>query len=372
MDLKQNSGFLKFFLIGSVFTCLLLLALLCLEYCVELKDFARDWLTQPNIEKGLIDSDEINWCTLPVSHDLDKGGIPDDIQDITHPSIVYTDSFSHKWWLAATPYPQSLPVHGEPYENTCIFYSDNDSTNPPVLFQNIHKNPIIYKAEAKYNSDPDIFYDGDSNTLFSVTRKRRGNDYISNIVIQHSKDGENWSDPESIIKTNTESLCPCLLKTDTTYRVYMFEAKKQKKNPTSSIEIWESDSLSHPSFKHIHSIPWNFESYFWHGDIVKYEGMYYMIYCGANKSYKARLGIEDESQYLWLATSQDGITFEEYKRPILKMNGVYRSTFIIINGEIICYFSVSNRYRGDKTRYPWGNRVGMVHFSINRINELRE
>ena len=346
--------------------------LLCWYQRVILKDGARALLTGNNIEKGVIPSDSIRWCTLPISHDLDRGGVPDDIQDITHPSIIYIPDgkFPHQWWLAATPYPQSLKVHGEPYENTCIFYADNVGRDAPVDFFSIDKNPIIYKAGARYNSDPDIFFDDADSTLYAFTRKRHGEDYVSNIVIQSSKDGEHWSGPVSVVKTETKSLCPCIIKCDSVYRMYLYEYTPDVKNPTSTIEIFESVSLLAPQFKHSKSVPWTLDSYIWHGDVLRYNDNYYMIYCGANKNYRTRLGTPDVTRYLWVAESSDGYIFKDYTRPLLKMNGVYRSTFTILDGTIYCYFSVSNRFRGDKEKYPRGNRIGMIKYPLDRLSIL--
>lgn len=350
--------------------CLIIILLIGVVCRIEIKDWLRDRITSVNCLKGIIASDEIQWCSLPISHDLDQGGVPDGIRDITHPSVVFADSSTHTWWLAATPYPQSLSVSGEPYENTCIFYSDNDSLSPPINFSSIKKNPIIYKQDAKYNSDPDIFFDNNSKKLFALTRKRWGEDYVSNIVVQHSFDGEIWSNPTSILKTDTESLCPCLLETESGYRLYLFEPDMTDSNVTKTIQIWESASLDNMEFKHIKSVLWNLNSNFWHGDVVRYNDMYYMVYCGTNNTYQTCLGTRDLSKYLWIATSNDGITFQEYKTPILQMNGVYRASFVIVNDVITCYFSVSNRYRSVQDGYPSGNRIGMIQFNLDILSEL--
>lgn len=368
MRIKKKKLVSLFLIAGFVIICCLLWI-----FSRETQDSLRELLTSNNSAQGLFSPKKVQWCTLPLSYDLDKGGVPDSIQDITHPSICYipNKAFPHSWWIAATPYPQSLKVHGEPYENTCIFYADNDISIPPTSFQPIKKNPIIYKEDAKYNSDPDIFFDDVDSTLYAVTRKRRGANYLSKIVIQSSQDGEGWTQPIPIVQTETASLCPCLIKADSaTYRLYLFETKKEKQNPTSSIEVWESSSLSNPHFEYKKSIPWTLNSNFWHGDIVLYKGKYYMIYCGTNKNYKTLIGTIDEAKYLWVAVSDDGYNFKEYRRPILKMNGVYRSTFTIIQDVVYCYFSVANRYLGDRRRYPYGNRIGYISFNLDDLREL--
>lgn len=337
-----------------------------------LLDLARDLATYNNQEKGIVDKDSIRWCSFPLSHDLDKGGVPFDIQDVTHPSIVYIPNCfnGYNCWMSTTPYPCSLPTSGEPYENTCIYFANtNDNKSFPSDFFPINQNPIILKSGAKYNSDPDLLFDEESNCLYSITRKRRAKGYITNIVYQKSIDGQKWSQPISLFTTETNSLCPCILKINGKYLIYTFEVNSDGRRSTKEIDVWESESLENPSFRLVNKIKWNLPSNFWHGDVFFYNGKYYMVYCGTRNDYKTILGSSDLAKYMWLAVSNDGLHFEANERPLLKMNGVYRSSLVITNDIMSIYFSVSNRYRKDKKQYPYGNRIGLVEIPLKNISK---
>ena len=332
-------------------------------------DLVRDVATSSNQKQGIIDKNAIRWCSFPLSHDLDQGGVPFDIQDVTHPSIVYVPNGFNGYdcWVATTPYPCSLPTSGEPYENTCIYFANTDNNTFPVNFNAINQNPIILKSGAKYNSDPDLLYDEDNNCLYAITRKRKSHDYETNIVVQKSFDGQIWSNPISLFITNTYSLCPCIVKTNEAYRVYTFEVDTDRKKTTKEIVVWEGRSLDNPSFEIVKRVKWTLPSNFWHGDIYFHNGKYFMVYCGTHKDNKTIFGSEDLSKYMWVAISEDGYHFKALDKPLLQMNGVYRSSIVIVNEKLVVYFSVSNRYRENKKQYPYGNRVALVEYPLNKL-----
>lgn len=363
------------------FSSLILLSLILYILAIEskkpgiLKNYRRSICTINNIKKGIYNDSIIKWCTLPISSRLDQGGIPNGFLDITHPSIAILASpwNGYNIWLAATPYPQSLDDKAEIYENTSVFHANIHNSIIPTTFKAIKHNPIIYNEEAKYNSDPDIFYE--KSIMYIISRKCIGPDYNVRIVLQKSQNGENWSSPQTLIKTNRISLCPCLLKVGNIYRIYMFNthfderySKKIGGIITDNIEIWESNSLSHPDFHLTKFAKWHNFSNFWHGDIVLYKKKYYMVYCGTNYNYKILYGIGniiDTYKYLWLATSDDGYNFKAYPKPILKKSGIYRPTLAINDrGIMTIYFSTENSYYDRTRKYSGGNRIGMFNVSL--------
>lgn len=321
-------------------------------------------ITYHNYKNAAYDKEIVEWCDLPLSHDLDKGGVPFDYQDITHPSIVYVPDSGfagNNWWIAATPYPQTLPTRGEPYENTCIFYAN--SKNAPTKFSAIGENPIIKKADAFYCSDPEIFYDSDLSVMYAFTRKHTKSGY--DIFLQSSKDGENWSNAKCVLKNNTHSLCPVVLKHNGVVYLYLFEDSPGVQHPTSEMRIYTTSSLEEPNFKLKTIKKWDLCSNFWHGDIFEYSGTFFMVYCGTNSKFRYIYGSKDAQKYLWLAVSKDGINFKEYDKPIIALNGVYRSTLTIVNNKFICYFSTLARYVGHD--YPAGNRIGKIEVPLTEL-----
>jgi len=320
-------------------------------------------------KNGIIELDSVRWCSLPISHHLDQGGVPFDIQDITHPSIVYIDSGwnGYSYWLAATPYPQSLPTSGEPYENTCIFYENENENKSPILFRPIDSNPIIFKGEAQYNSDPDIYFDSSSSRLYSITRKRHGPKYETRIVLQESQDGQIWSEPKIVIENSNDFLSPCLYKKGDKYIICGFQPDSTNKSETASIDIWESESLSDPDFTFSGSMEWNSDINIWHGDVFQWGNNYFLIACGTNENYKYFAGIKDVSKYLFLATSNDGFNFDFYETPLIKANGVYRaSAFIKDDSLLVCYVSFHNR-KFEKGSYISGNRIGLIEYPVSKL-----
>jgi hypothetical protein len=339
------------------------------------KSFIRDlvpYLSKAKKE-GIVDKDCLNWCTLPLLTYFDNGIIPDGIMDITHPSIVYIpakwNGFTH--WLAATPYPQSLPGTrlGAIFENTCIFYTNSEGIYHPFTYTPIKRNPIIKRQEAGYNSDPDLFFDLESKILFCITRKRCGPDYITKIVIQKSKDGQTWSDPEPIInlKSEEECLSPCLIKYKNKYRVYVFQDAADSMKTTLSVDIWESSNLSDPNFSLYKKCKWHSTINIWHGGLFEYKNKLYLVGCGTKKGNVFITGQRDISKYLYLGVSTDGENFSMFSKPILRTNGVYRaSAFIDEKDTFVCYVSLHNRYKRDAA-YPAGNRIAVFEYPFNNL-----
>lgn len=344
----------------------------------KLKNMRRVICTMENIKNGIYDESVIKWCDLPISSRLNQGGVPDNMLDITHPSIIL---LSKPWngynvWLAATPYPQKIGDDAQIYENTCIFHANLHNKHFPYKFTAVKYNPIIYPGEAEYNSDPELYFE--DSIMYAITRKCTGPDYFAKIVLQHSVDGDSWSKPITLLKTNRLSLCPCLIKVGDIYRIYMFNTHFDERYNkyiggviTDNIEIWESTSLSKPNFHFTQFVKWDNKSNIWHGDVVFYKNKYYMIYCGTNYDYKILYGIGnviDTFKYMWLAVSDDGYHFRALPKPILKRAGIYRPSFVIHDDVLTVYFSTENSYIGrDRKYYPGGNRIGTFSVSLNDL-----
>lgn len=336
----------------------------------KLYNVINKWLTKNNAATGLIPVEVVKMCDFELTHDLDRGGVPDDVRDITHPSVVCVDKNGGKEiWLAATPYPQASRFKGEPYENTCVFHAPVLNNNYPTYFSSINHNPIIYKDGARYNSDCDLFYDKETEMFYAITRKRRAENYVTRIVIQSSKDGNVWTTPVTLMETDRESLCPCLVKVECKYLLYMFNASADYKI-CDSFEIWESPTLNNPNFELKGLYRWEEKNIsIWHGDVDYVDGIFYMVFCGVDMRFKRRIiGGLDKSKYLWIAKSKDGINWDYCNRPLLKTNGTYRSTFFKDNDQMIIYVGFMNRYI-DKN-HPAGNKVGVLTVPMQMVNNL--
>jgi hypothetical protein len=331
-----------------------------------------------NISKGVIDEKSIKWITLDENRFRPKDKV-NNILDITHPSIV---SMSKKWnghniWLAATPYPESIGYQACKYENSSIFYADYDQNGKFSRIKSIRSNPIIHPQEAEYNSDPDLLFD--NNKLYCLSRKYNAPDYLTNIVIQSSTDGEHWSPEGSLIKSDEQNVSPAIIKIKDIYRIYTFNStytnssifffKYGYKNDTKDVCIWESASLENPKFILKKRIYWTSNSNFWHGDIVYYKNKFYMVYCGYNKNYKYCFNrLEDNNKYLWFAISNDGYHFKSFSKPILKKAGIYRPSITISNNNLVTIiFATDRSYFDNLNNYPAGNRIGYIQIGLNSL-----
>jgi hypothetical protein len=322
-------------------------------------------------EGGIVPYESLKWCDFPISHDLDRGGIPNDLQDIQHPSVCYIENGwnGSNVWMCATPYPQALkPYSGEPYENACIFFAN--SVSAPTNFQTIYKNPIIYKNGASYNSDSDIFFDDTDSTMYCITRKRRGIDYLSRFVIQSSKDGQHWSDPVVLFDIDKDAVSPCLIKSKGKYLIYIFMQKTEDSRVTNTIDIYECKSLKTFNFSLYKSVEWKNDINVWHGDILQYKGKLFLLGCGMKNNIKTRFGLEDHWRYLYLGVSTDGENFKMINTPLLQSPDVYRPTGYIDNNNLNIYVSFFSHYFNSKEKYMSGSRIGMISIPINTIDSL--
>ena len=317
-----------------------------------------------NFKEGIIPEDSIRFCEFEINHELDRGGVYTDDQDVTHPSILKLDGVEgDDIWMALTPYPQAQKYKGEPYENACIFSGNTKDQEPVTHFRSIRRNPVIFKNGAGFNSDCDIFYDNTDTCFYLVNRKRGGN-AVSQIVLQNSKDGNAWSEPEVLFETDKPALCPCLIKVDTTYQIFVFNTYSQSK-PCSDYEIWVSKTLKNPNFTLRKRVKWINPESIWHGDIVYRDGTYFMTACGINSMYTNIFGKKDVYKYLWLAKSKDGCNWKFCKKPLVQLSGVYRSTMYIEKDELIVYFSSHQRFFDN--RHPAGNKIGVINVLFSKI-----
>ena len=331
--------------------------------------------TYDNVKNGIIDKKDIYWLTFRKIEIKEKNEISN-ILDVTHPSVVYTKNKwnKHNIWIAVTPYPESIGLISNQYENSSIYFSDITRDGKISSIKPIKNNPIIYPDEAEYNSDPDLLFN--NNKLYCLTRKFNGPNYLTNIVIQSSKDGQHWTSIKSLLKTNNLDLCPCLVKINNVFRIYTFNTgyevsnilsfKYNYRNYTKEICIWESKSLDNPHFTLKKKIKWEGCSNFWHGDIVYYKNKFYMIYCGCNNIYKDCFNLlTDNFKYLWFAVSNDGYNFKTCKKPIIKRAGIYRPSFFISQKDIVTIlFATEKSYYDTSNKYPAGNRIGSIQIKL--------
>ena len=133
----------------------------------------------------IFSKDSFTLCNVPVPY-----GYP---QSQTHVGVSFCNG---KYYLTTSPYPvikRSVfvsrirrlidiisfgkickNIQGEYYENPCIYIGEGSASEPPSVFSLMQKTPLMEPPEEfygipSYNSDPDIFIDGD-NHIFVLNR----------------------------------------------------------------------------------------------------------------------------------------------------------------------------------------------------------
>jgi len=124
---------------------------------------------------------------------------------LTHPSVLYFPEGwnNHKYWAAATPYPNS----DDRYENPSIYYFDTPGENWKVPANLV--NPVVPQPSMGFNADPCLAYNKTSNELYCFYREYNSTDLNFSYYIIKSSDDVSWSSPILLynITSNKPILC---------------------------------------------------------------------------------------------------------------------------------------------------------------------
>ena len=299
------------------------------------------------------------------------GGVPDGIKDIVHPSFAYIPGGfgGHNFWMAASPYPQSLQGGGEPYENPCIFYADVvDGVFPVSGFTAIPNNPIDPTPSGGYNSDPELAYFNGYLYCFWRTRASSQTGFRTAIYVSKSSDGLNWSQKQMIYGSDDtgNDLCPMYIYTNNKHRIYLVEAGGY--NETFNLKIIESNTIDgeytevgHASVEGLANI--------WHGGVFEYNGDMYLIAGGTSN------GINKPLELFLAKKDPDAENFVFYEYPLASAS--YRPFAKVFDGKLVIYNSCKGTtgYSGlvhVESYYPAGNFVCLFVADMEDIIKLMD
>ena len=303
-------------------------------------------------DKVVIGNKKYHWCSVPVPSGYPK-------QSQTHPAIVFIPQKwnNYSFWLATTPYPDG----NIEFENPCI-YKSNDSIN----FLPIEKNPILgYPGNNAYNSDPELFLH--DNNLFCIVRENENENYLREIKLLSSSNGNDWSLPTTIYVSNDENrqlLSPSYLKRNGKHFIYFLsgDAGIGKNGKCTGIEIIESENLidfklfSNGNFTNKNEVkiePWHF-------DLFEYDSRLYMILCGRDKNKTTFRN----PMYTYLAVSDDYTNFSIFPKPIIRYLKSYRpSAYIDDSGVLHIYFSIIGSFLKDNS----DRNIGFTSMHLKEI-----
>ena len=307
----------------------------------------------------VIGNREYCWCSVPVPSGYPK-------QSQTHPAIVYSPQKwnGYSFWLATTPYPNE----DIKYENPCI-YKSNDHKD----FQPIKNNPVSeYPGNLAYNSDPELFMYNDR--LYCINRENENSNYLREIKLMSSQNGEEWSVPETIYTSNDENrqlLSPSYIRKGNKHLIYFLngDAGIGKHGTCTGIEISKTEDLT-SGFKlsasgtFINKDKVKIEP--WHFDLFEHNNLLYMILCGRDRSKKTFRN----PMYTYLAVSEDYINFRIYSEPVIRHLKSYRPSAYIDNNNILhLYFSVIGDFMKDNS----DRNIGYTSIPFEELlKELKE
>ena len=260
---------------------------------------------------------------------------------VTHPKVMY---FPHKWngyhyWMVMTPYPYG----NSKFENPSIVVS-NDGVHweePPGIKNPISGVPEDVKSGAYY-SDPHIVMKGNTMEVWHRYNHAKGTPEKPKEDLEHnhwirrvSNDGIHWSQPEEMFETNDGALSACIEYENGVYIMWYATLQNKGSNllrfESKDGKIWTKSVLC--------SVPIPQGYRIWHQDVIKHNGMYYLL--EAAKMPKSNM------VQLFLLSSKDGINFnllQEVVPPggkdMWKDISFYRSTLLVKNNQFEMYVSV--------------------------------
>ena len=242
--------------------------------------------------------------------------------DCLHPCIRY-DGKTGKYYMSQSPdYGWNNKV-----ENPMFYVSDD--------YMYWHDGSLIADTpETGYNSDPNIFIEGDR--VFFLWRECHTPQCDSLECVNATVGGwvENGKLKEKhVLCTNNshegdKEQCPILIKHDGVYYIYgtWYQYEPERKN--LGVAIWESESLDDPKFELVETIPFEpvytvgkiknipiFSHIFyvpkpmkhdmWHFDLFEYKDKLYMV------------SVAEKGDNVMLSVSDDWKHFHTFRKPLV-------------------------------------------------------
>ena len=276
---------------------------------------------------GVIHLDINGYSATNADTPLDIESYVADNDEVVHPDVLYFENGwnGYEYWMVFTPFPNS----DAQYENPSIAVSHDGLeweiptgvTNPIVDFVN---DPYDVNY---YFSDPDMIMSEDNSTIYVFWREHSNWRYETlNYVF--STDGITWSSTQEAfwVDGNIERiLSPAIVRDNENYKMWTVDTKT---NPRT-IRMRTTESLtatwSDPVATDLSFIAPSTE--IWHLDVNYVNGKYYMLVSVGTSG-------EPRGGSLYLAVSEDGLTWQAAENPVLEGDSnswdklIYRSTLL--------------------------------------------
>ena len=257
-----------------------------------------------------------------------------------HPKVLAFDKEwnGYKYYMSYTPYPKGNDSKENPH-----IVASNDLVTWEKLYD---KDRPLNSPESningeRYNSDSHIVYNNDKDQLEIYWRyvdNVNGDVYLYRMI---TTDGVNWSDKEvaaySPKRGNIDYVSPAILYENGIYKMWYVDQDLTIKYTTSTDGLnWDEPTLI--DFKYENDVKT------WHLDVINSDLGYEMIVVAFDK------WEHHNDMDLYYSKSSDGIKWDK-ATVILKPTrgtgfwdnrGIYRSSFVKINGTYLVYYGGTN------------------------------
>ena len=294
--------------------------------------------------------------------------------DCLHPCIRYSQKgfAGYHYWMVQSPY-----------------YAWNSAVENPILYRSnrldsigLSGQQIADSPRAGYNSDPNLYIDGDS--VLYIFWRECGTPLCDSLgynpitVGVSTRDGENFSEKQVYLKNHwlygdTEQ-APVLLKHGEEYWFYAAWYEYQPERKNRGIAIWKGTSLNAPDFVLADTIP--FESLYVCDKAAEIRINGYRLYCPKPQYFDlwhfdlwekedGTLGLiasAEKGDMIMLAESTDGMHFSLESKPLvmnhyMENNVGYRQYYykptVCIDNEGTHYFWTSGSKENGKRNVLW-------------------
>lgn len=277
-----------------------------------------------------------------------------------HPKVV---SFAKKWhgykyYMVFSPYPYA----NNKYENPHIKVS-NDLINWEEPIKNL--NPLDEVKDndkgKKYNSDPHLVYNSDTDKLECFWRYVDEKANIVKIYRRTSSDGKNWSKKEIIFESKRDKcdwISPAIIYENNIYKIwYMY------KNKVNYIETVDFKNYSEPK---IINIEYEDSVKTWHLDVIHTDKGYEMLLVAfSDWNHRAFMNL----YYTYSIDNEKYDIAKTILRPTTGTNywdnsGLYRSSFIYENNKYYVFYSG----QGTNNAKGIGLMSGKDIFNLKTVN----
>lgn len=262
------------------------------------------------------------------------------------------------------------PIYGDAQENPMLYWG-GDAESLPTVFTPYVGNPIASPPPQlfglhSYNSDPDIFTEGDDIYILNreCFRKSSGNDYWCRITQFHffaSEKGAEYVGAKILLETPTLFLSPSVVKWKSEYCMFNLETTSYNTGEKECHIIVRRAEKVDGQYGKEKELMIQSESFVpWHFSVFEHEGeLYSIVACieaGTPKRLYQMLGKFDE----------DLTTLLIYQRPLVSIPSYRGAAHVDVKGNMVLY-STTDRYRVTGSTSVDGKDVIMMSKNFGEV-----